>query len=197
MPLVHIKSAHLAKDQKQRIGDRIIDAFHGEGVPPSSVVVLFGREEEDILLEGGLLFEVDSPVLEAVAPKPASLPPPPPSLPPPAPAVDKEPLPDFKNKLRRSKLELVALKAQLIKALQLQGALSSFQAQEELGLKNCDWAPATLRRFFSELEAEGVILKQGQKRGTRYVWKGMSSQPVVVVPVPRLVKRAEDEVGAN
>lgn len=188
MPLIHIKSNPLSKEQKKRIGDRIIEAFHGEGVPPSSVVVLFGREEADILLDGGLLFEVNGVKLDAPAPRPVT--------PPPAPmAFEKDMLPDFKNKLRRSKGELLALKAQLIKTLQLQGALSSFQAQEELGLKTCDWAPATLRRFFSELEDEGVILKQGQKRGTRYVWKGMSSQPVH--GSPRLVKRGDDEPAGN
>ena len=195
MPLVHIKCAPLTTEQKKRIGDRIIDAFHGEGLPPSSVVVLFGREEADILLDGGLLFEVDAPKAEAPGPKP---PPPaaaPEPVPPPAPVLDQEPLADFKSKLRRSKIELVALKAQLVKTLQAQGALSSFQAQEELGLKTCDWAPATLRRFFSELEDEGVIIKQGQKRGTRYVWKGMSSLPVIAAPLTKLVKRAEEELG--
>jgi DNA-binding transcriptional regulator YhcF (GntR family) len=79
-----------------------------------------------------------------------------------------------------------------VKTLQLQGALSSFQAQEELGLKTCDWAPATLRRFFSELEDEGVIVKQGQKRGTRYVWKGTSHQ-TRSTPAAKLVKRVEED----
>ena len=102
---------------------------------------------------------------------------------PPAPGrPSRGPCPDFKSKLRRSKVELTALKAQLVKTLQLQGALSSFQAQEELGLKTCEWAPATLRRFFSELEDEGVILKQGQKRGTRYVWRGITNQPATGRP---------------
>jgi hypothetical protein len=99
---------------------------------------------------------------------------------------------DFKTKPRRSKVELSDLKAQLVKTLQFQGALSSFQAQEELGLKSCDWAPATLRRFFSELEDEGVIVKQGQKRGTRYVWKGTTHQPRST-PAAKLVKRVEEE----
>jgi len=186
MPLVHIKCARLATDQKQRIGDRIIDAFQAEGVSPASMVVLFTREEGEILVDGGF-FEMDAPQGELPSPKP-----------PPAPAPmpveeESEPTTDFKSKLRRSKVELVTLKSQLVKALQVQGALSSFQAQEELGLKACDWAPATLRRFFSELEEEGAILKQGQKRGTRYVWKGLNTQPAVASPAPKLVKRAEDE----
>ena len=185
MPLIHIKSANLPSDQKKRIGDRIIEAFHGEGIPPSSVVVLFEREDADILLDGGLLFEIGNPLPAAAAPKALA--------PPPLPALDKAPPPSFKSKLRRSKVELTALKAQLVRTLQVQGALSSFQAQEELGLKTCDWAPATLRRFFSELEDEGVILKQGQKRGTRYVWKGITSQPGHGVTLARLVKRGEEE----
>lgn len=186
MPLIHIKSGNLPKEQKKRIGDRIIEAFHQEGIPASSVVILFARQDSDILLDGGLLFEAEA--------APQVLPEVLPSEPPvvthvPAPEIDE----DFKNKLRRSKRELTALKDKLIKTLETQGALSSFQAQEELGLKACDWAPATLRRFFSELEDEGVILKQGQKRGTRYVWKGTASQSSTLPAAARLVKRSDDD----
>jgi hypothetical protein len=198
MPSVHIKSPRLSTDQKKRIGDRVISAFHGEGFSPSSIVVFFEREEADLFLEGGLLFEVEA---QRAAPERAVAPPPGPVAAPPVPeaaepapvAPEAEPAPDFKSKLRRSKGELSDLKARLVQTLQLQGALSSFQAQEELGLKACDWAPATLRRFFSELEDEGVISKQGQKRGTRYVWKGTSHQPRAGAPQARLVKRSEDE----
>jgi hypothetical protein len=185
MPSVHIKSPRLSTDQKKRIGDRVISALHGAGFASGSVVVFFEREEADILLDGGLLFEVDAKPVEA----------PPPEPPPVAaalPALPVELAADFKNKPRRSKGELSDLKAQLVKTLQLQGALSSFQAQEELGLKTCDWAPATLRRFFSELENEGVIVKQGQKRGTRYVWKGTTHQ-ARSTPSAKLVKRIEEE----
>jgi hypothetical protein len=188
MALVHIKSSHLSKDQKKRIGDRVISAFHGEGYPPGSVVVLFEREEADIYLDGGLLFEAG--VATAVAPG-FSLAPPAPVVVATTPVI-RDTNPDFRTKLRRSKGELTDLKTQLTQTLQAEGALSSFQAQEALGLKTCDWAPATLRRFFSELEDEGVITKQGQKRGTRYVWKGLTSL-APVVPVAKLVKKTEDE----
>jgi hypothetical protein len=181
MSLVHIKSPELSIEQKKRIGDRIISAFHGEGFSASSVVVLFERENADLLLDGGLLFEARAPV--AVAPAPVALAP--------APVVAAEPAADFKNKSRRSKAELHDLKDQLVARLQAKGALSSFQAQLDLGLKACDWAPATLRRFFSELEDEGVIAKQGQKRGTRYVWQGISQQPALAGG-PRLVKHGEE-----
>lgn len=193
MPSVHIKSPRLSSEQKKRIGDRVIAALHSAGFSPGSVVVFFEREESDILLDGGLLFEAET------GPGPAELPPPPehpPQKPVPAP-VPAPPAPepvavDFKNKPRRSKVELSDLKGQLVKILQFEGALSSFQAQEQLGLKTCDWAPATLRRFFSELEEEGVIIKQGQKRGTRYVWKGTSHQSKPT-PAARLVKRTEED----
>lgn len=189
MPSVHIKSPRLSAEQKKRIGDRIISALQSAGFAPGSVVVFFEREQADILLDGGLLFEADAGAPPAAAPTPPE--PPPQRLPPPPPAVEPAAV-DFKNKARRSKVELSDLKAQLIKTLQTQGALSSFQAQEELGLKSCDWAPATLRRFFSELEDEGVIVKQGQKRGTRYVWKGTTHQPKAT-PAARLVKRNDEE----
>jgi len=186
MPSVHIKSPRLSTDQKKRIGDRVISAFHGEGFSASSVVVFFEREQADILLDGGLLFEVGGQ---------AASPPPPEPPAPPAPVPVAEPVEasaDFKYKPRRSKGELSDLKGQLVVILQEKGALSSFQAQEDLGLKTCDWAPATLRRFFSELEEEGVILKQGQKRGTRYVWKGTTHQ-ARATPQARLVKRHDED----
>ncbi|MDR3671020.1 MAG: hypothetical protein P4L36_09250 [Holophaga sp.] len=150
-------------------------------------MVFFEREEADILLDGGLLFEADARPVDAPPPEP----PPPPVVA--LPVVAEEPVADFKSKLRRTKGELLELKTQLVKTLQLQGALSSFQAQEELGLKTCDWAPATLRRFFSELEEEGVVIKQGQKRGTRYVWKGTTHQSRTTSPQAKLVKRVEEE----
>lgn len=178
MPLVTIQATRLSADQKKRIGDRIIEAFHREGIPASSVVVLYTREEVDILLDGGYLIE------STLDPQPQS------SSPKSAPPVAAEIPDEFKTRSRRTKAELAELKALLVGKLQLQGALSSFQAQDELGLKDCDWAPATLRRFFSELEEEGVIIKQGQKRGTRYVWKGITSQAQGGA-VPKLVKKPD------
>ena len=191
MPSVHIKSPRLSAEQKRRIGERVITALHSEGYDAGSVVVFFEREEADLFLEGGLLFEVKAGVVAPPVPEISA--PPPAPIPPPATPPVQDPANDFRNKLRRSKNELSDLKAQLVKTLQLQGALSSFQAQEELGLKTCDWAPATLRRFFSELEDEGVISKQGQKRGTRYVWKGTTHQTRAAAPSAKLVKRVDEE----
>ena len=190
MTLVHIKSPELTLDQKKRIGERIISAFFGEGFEAGSVVVLFERAVADLYVDGGLLFEaqgraISAPLPAVVLQAPAALP-----VPLPAPVLAAEP-PDFRNKPRRSRLELLELKAELVVALQAKGALSSFQAQLDLGLKACDWAPATLRRFFSELEEAGVIEKQGQKRGTRYVWKGISTQLGTAAAMPLLVKHPE------
>ena len=84
------------------------------------------------------------------------------------------------------------MKQRLTKALQDKGSMSSFEAQEALELKECDWAPATLRRLFTELEEAKLIAKNGQKRGTRYVWKGIVNTPQTT-PQVKLVK-AENEV---
>ena len=192
MPLVHIKSPELSSEQKKRIGERIISAFHAEGMPSGSVVVLFERELADLFLEGGLLFEVSVPAIPV--PPAAPWPPVAPVEPVQVVAALAGPADGFKSKVRRSRSELADLKEQLVAALQGKGVLSSFQAQIDLGLKQCDWAPATLRRFFAELEDEGVIGKQGQKRGTRYVWKGMATQPVPALVGPKLVKHPETEL---
>ncbi len=186
MPLVIIQSSQLSAEQKKRIGDRIIESLHGEGVPASSVVILFQPDKSDVYLDGGLVHQVKeatpasaSPSWEA-APRDLSA----------APLAGD----DFKAKPRRNRQELGDLRRQLVAALEDQGGLSSFQAQEALGLKDCDWAPATLRRLFGELEEEGLILKQGQKRGTRYVWKGLATLPPSA-PMPKLVKRDAEEAG--
>lgn len=181
MSLVIIQTPPLSSEQKKRIGDRLIASLHSEGVPSTSVVVLFQADKSDIYLDGGVVHELDvasKPILE-VAPRGF------PAFPPSEEA--------FKYKVRRNREELGDLRKQLVSALESQGGLSSFQAQEELGLKECDWAPATLRRLFGELEQEGLIVKQGQKRGTRYVWNASALNPSAM-PLPKLVKRSPDDL---
>ena len=186
MPLVIIQASQLSAEQKKRIGDRVVESLHGEGVPASSVVVLFQPDKSDVYLDGGLVHEaaVAAPVpslpSREVAPRELSVVPP-----------SGE---GFRTKARRNRQEMGDLRRQLVATLEDQGGLSSFQAQEALGLKDCDWAPATLRRLFGELEEAGLILKQGQKRGTRYVWKGLATLPPSA-PVPKLVKRDAEGTG--
>jgi hypothetical protein len=181
MAIVVIESPRLSADQKNRIGERVITALQQEGMAPGSVVVLFQPERGDIYLDGLLI--------QTQAAAPASIPvTPAPKAPAPAP----EPAPAFKTKARRSKPELEDLKGQLMRALQDRGSLSSFEAQVALDLKECDWAPATLRRLFTDLEETRLIVKNGQKRGTRYVWKGIASSPQPA-PAVKLVKAEVDE----
>jgi hypothetical protein len=149
---------------------------------PGSVVVLFQPERGDIYLDGLFVQAQASAATGAPAtssPKPAA----------PAPAAESAPA--FKTKARRSKPELEDMKNQLMKALQDTGSLSSFEAQVALDLKECDWAPATLRRLFTELEDSKLIVKNGQKRGTRYVWKGIVSSPQA--PPAVILIKAENE----
>jgi hypothetical protein len=79
------------------------------------------------------------------------------------------------------------------------GGLSSFQAQNGLDLKGHEGASALLRRIFADLEIEGMVEKQGQKRGTRYVLKGIAaappqqSAPVILVKHDRHDKQDKQE----
>jgi hypothetical protein len=73
------------------------------------------------------------------------------------------------------------------------GGLSSFQAQSGLGLKGHDGASAMLRRIFADLELEGMVEKQGQKRGTRYVLKGIAAAPPQQLAPVILVKQDKQE----
>ncbi len=184
MAIVIIETPSLTSDQKTRIGERVITALQNEGVAPGSVVVVFQPERGDMYLDG-LLVQAQAPALAPAQITPA------PKVTPTVPAA--EPAPAFKTKARRSKPELENMKDKLMKTLQDKGSLSSFEAQVALDLKDCDWAPATLRRLFTDLEEAKLIIKNGQKRGTRYVWKGVVNAP----PPPPAVKlvKAENEEG--
>lgn len=181
MAMVFIHASNLSPEAKTRIGEQVITALHNEDVPASSVVVLFMPERADLYLDGGplVLAQTSSPAAEASS-RPAPM-----VEPPAAPLLKLEPGSDFKTRARRTKGELANLREDLVAKLKETGGLSSFEAQKALDLQDCDWAPATLRRFFAELEAEGLISKEGQKRGTRYVLAG----PKPSAGVPLLQKK--------
>ena len=180
MAIVIIETPTLSAEQKSRVGERIITALQHEGITPGSVVVLFQPERGDIYLDG-LLIQSQASATAVVVPAPRIA----------SPEAAQEAAPAYKTKARRSKPELQDLKDQLMLALQAKGSLSSFDAQVELNLKDCDWAPATLRRLFTELEDTQLIAKSGQKRGTRYVWKGAPAP--VSTPTAKLVKAETDD----
>ena len=178
MTMVIIESPSLTPEQKSRIGERVITTLQQEGLAPGSVVVMFQPERGDIYVDG-LLVQTQTAAPAAVSAAPVAR----------AAAASPEPAPAFRTKARRSKPELEDLKAQLMQALKDKGSLSSFEAQVALDLKECDWAPATLRRLFTDLEETKLIVKNGQKRGTRYVWKGIANS----LPTPPAVKLVKAE----
>ena len=180
MTIVLIESPTLSSEQESRIGDRVIAALHQEGLAPSSVIVMFRPERGDLYLDGHLFQSQPSP--RALSPIPAV-----PRATPPEYAAAPAAL---RAKGRLTKSESEELKKKLTQALQEKGSLSSFEAQVALDLKDCDWAPGTLRRLFTELEESKLITKSGQKRGTRYVWKGIVNSPQST-PVVKLVKADE------
>ncbi|HEX9082201.1 MAG TPA: hypothetical protein VF768_07975 [Holophagaceae bacterium] len=184
MAMVVIQTPALSADQKRRIGERVISLLQNEGFAPGGVVVLFRPESQDLYLDG-LLFEAERQPEAAPVAAPAPAP-----VPEPAPAAPAAPT--FKAAGRRTKHELEDLRQRLIQKLQMEGSLSSFEAQEALGLKDFDWAPGTLRRLFTDLEEEKLITKTGQKRGTRYQWKGIVSTQSAS-PAVKLVKADSEE----
>jgi len=185
MAIVTIESPRLNSDQKVRIGEKILQALGQEGVLASSVVVLFHPERGDMYMDH-LLVQAEA---ETAAPAPAKFAPA--AVAAPAP-VEAEAGPSYKIKARRTQAELEGIKQDLMGALRQRGSLNSFEAQESLGLKDCDWAPATLRRMFTELEEASLVGKIGQKRGTRYLWTGPADDGASLPPAI-LVKAETDE----
>lgn len=181
MSFITLKTPSLSAEQKKRLGDRILYALQQEGIMPGTVVLRYEVENGDLYTDGTL---VEAPRPAAVSAAPVF------SLA--AARVSEEPAPpraeaapSYKDKARRSKKELEDLKSKLMDLLKRDGSLSSFDAQDKLKLKDCDWAPNTLRRLFSELIEEGQVRKEGEKRGTRYHWAGKGKEEL---PPARLVK---------
>ncbi|MDP2876291.1 MAG: hypothetical protein Q8O00_08910 [Holophaga sp.] len=161
-----------------------MECLHSEGIPATSVVVLFQADKSDVYLDGGMVHEVSTPA--GFVPR----------------SAEYEPRPTAftqggmeMGKPQRKKIDFEDLKAKLALALETHGALSSFEAQVNLGLRDVDGAPAALRRVFAELDADGLISKQGQKRGTRYVWIGQTAR-FATDGLPKLVKRTSAEGGS-
>jgi len=187
MAIVTIQTPALNNIQKKRVGEKLLDSLHSEGIPASSVVILFRAEDSDIYLDGGLLIEakpqpaaISSNTITTVS-KPPAHPAQPHPLPPPQPHRAAPPAPAAKHP--KALPEYGEVKDRVRKMLVDNGAISSFQAQAWLNLKGHDGASAMLRRVFAELELEGIIEKQGQKRGTRYVIKGIASASPQKTPV--------------
>lgn len=187
MAIVTIESTFLNSDQKIRIGEKILQALGQEGVLASSVVVLFHPERGDMYMDH-LLIQAQAQA-QAAAPTPAKAAPVAAAAPAPA---EADASPSYKIKARRTQAELEGIKQDLMGALRQRGSLNSFEAQESLGLKDCDWAPATLRRMFTELEEASLVGKIGQKRGTRYLWTGPADDGASLPPAI-LVKAEADE----
>jgi hypothetical protein len=184
MTLIVIESPALSADQEARIGDRIIGALQQEGLAPSSVVVMFRPERGDFYLDGQLFQSQSVPAPALAAPVSPRV----------MPAAPVAAAPAIRAKGRLTKAESEDLKTKLAQTLQERGSLSSFEAQVALDLKDCDWAPGALRRLFTELEEGKFITKSGQKRGTRYVWKGIVNTPQST-PAVKLVKADEVSEG--
>lgn len=161
MPTITVHVSSFSPDQKARVGQKIIDALLAEDVRSNSVLVQFRDEDSDFYTDGG-------PLVTRPTPVPVVQLAPPPSVEAPRVTVPTlEPL----GRTRRNRAQLGTLKELLIRELQAMGFLSSFAAQKALGLED-EHAAGTLRRLFSELEEECLVRKEGQKRGTRYVWTG-------------------------
>lgn len=155
MAFVVIKSTPLSAESKKRLGDRLLYALQAEGIKPGETVIRYEPEDSSVYLDGTL---VDEAVArrETIAAIQKSLP------------VHEA---EFEaTKPRRKREDLAYLKDKLISLLRRDRSLSSFEAQSRLNLTACDWAPATLRRMFHELEESKQIRVEGQKRGTRYHW---------------------------
>lgn len=150
--LVVVHTNPIGPEKKRRIEESLVAALAREGFPASQAVFLFQEGSSHLSREDRL---------------PGA---------PSGPAVSKEISPEFKTRARRTKAELMALKSQLMDALQTNGTLTSFQARQLLDLADCNWAPPALRRIFGELERQGLVVQHGLKRNTCYVWKGPRNQ---------------------
>lgn len=181
MAFITLKTPALSGEQKKRLGDRILYALQQEGIAPGTVVLRYEVEKADLYMDGSLVeaprpapMAAPAPVFSLAATRIAE-----------EPAGQEESKADYKTKARRNKKELEGIKEKLVDLLKRDGSLSSFEAQKKLKLEDCDWAPNTLRRLFSELIESQEVRKEGEKRGTRYHWAAKGKEDL---PPAKLVK---------
>jgi hypothetical protein len=153
MALVIIESPSLTAQQKANLGRVISDALKEEGI--AHAVVTFQPERGDIYVDGVLVQDKEEDeVITLNVPKRAKV------------TIMDTTTPA--KKTRRSRAELESLKKRLFNLLQEKKSVSSLEAVTALNIRDCPWAPATLRRLFGELEEAKLVNVTGQKRGTRY-----------------------------
>lgn len=148
------ESPTLTTEQRNRLGLVMVAALKGEGV--DHTVVYFQPGGAKSLYVDGVLVEDAEPTTQ---PSTITM------------MDTTDTTKDdkaFKDKARRNRQELEGLKSQLVNLIKTRGSISSLEATADLKLRDCAWAPATLRRLFGEMEEEKLIFKSGQKRGTRY-----------------------------
>lgn len=179
MAIITLQLPLLTKEQKKSLGNGILYELQKAGISPASTVVIFKPLIEDVYMDS-LLVEAPAAHLPAASPSLVVVPAFEAALPPTSMAAKKA--------ARLNKADKQDLRGKLVDELRKKGSLSSFEAQEALGLKDQDGAPATLRRLFSDLEEEGIIGKTGQKRGTRYVLKGVLESKDKPTPGVKLIK---------
>ena len=61
-----------------------------------------------------------------------------------------------------------ALKAQALSIIREQGTASSFTLKKIPAFKEANATPSIIRRVFTELMEDGLILPEGEKRSRRY-----------------------------
>ncbi|HJV21964.1 MAG TPA: hypothetical protein VJ570_04675 [Holophagaceae bacterium] len=186
MAIITLQLPPLTKEQKKSLGNGILYELQKAGIAPASTVVIFKPLTEDVYMDS-LLVEAPAAPAPVAAPALVVTPVFEAALPPTSAAARKG--------ARLNKADKQDLRGKLLTELRTRGSLSSFEAQEALGLKDQDGAPATLRRLFSDLEEEGIIGKTGQKRGTRYVLKGVLEAKDKTTAGVKLIKAesADDE----
>ncbi len=171
MAIITLEVPTLSPEAKKRLGDRILHALQLEGVPPATTVLMFRPIADDLYIDG-LLIEAEperpapsAPLFSLTA-----------SAAPPiqAPIVSSMTSSMAKGKPGRSKVKSsIEASRDLLKSLLMERrSINSFEAQKAFEKADMECTPALLRKLFNEMEEEGIVLRTGMKRGTRYIQKG-------------------------
>jgi hypothetical protein len=170
MAIITLEVPTLSPEAKKRLGDRILHALQLEGVPPATTVLMFRPVADDLYIDG-LLVEAEperpapsAPLFSLTA-----------SAMPPiqAPIVPASMSALSKGKPGRKVKTSIEASRDLLKSLLMERrSINSFEAQKAFEKADMECTPALLRKLFNEMEEEGIVLRTGMKRGTRYIQKG-------------------------
>lgn len=144
MPIVIVQANNIL--DREILGGVLVDALVGQGWDPRTIAIIFQEEKSE-------LFTVNTGYVAPENMKPVHF------------AGKRSGSP------RKDVYDKEELKSKVIALLNERKDISMTETAYALKISNEVWGGAALRAIFTDLEEGDILIKTGEKRGTRYILK--------------------------